>query len=195
MPGARCTRGLACNGDGRGAHEHKGEAESIRHSLRNGFTAYNVISPVGPGSLSPSLARNDPYWGCAIFASLTPASGRQDHTSLPYASVPFVKGISASTAPRPAFVTIASAPLVGTGCNLYSPVRASDKEKYLRFSELFRLTRFLSIRSELPRLRQPPSSEGGLRRVKRLRRVRPSGSFIDFAVILSSTYGPKLERP
>ena len=36
------------------AHEHTGSAESIRPSLRNGFTAYIVISPVGPGSLSPS---------------------------------------------------------------------------------------------------------------------------------------------
>jgi hypothetical protein len=73
MPGARCTRGLACNGDGRGAHEHTGEAESIRHSLRNGFTAYNVISPVSLALLPPS----------------TPTSGRQDHTTSPYASVPF----------------------------------------------------------------------------------------------------------
>ena len=32
---------------------------------------------------------------------------------------PLVKGTSASIAPRPAFVAIASAPLVGTGCNLY----------------------------------------------------------------------------
>ena len=29
-------------------------AENIRHSLRSGFTAYIVLSPVGPGSLSPS---------------------------------------------------------------------------------------------------------------------------------------------
>src|SRR5437763_17077076 len=41
----------------------------IRHSLRNGFTAYNVISPVSHVLLPPS----------------TPTSGRQDHTSLPYA--------------------------------------------------------------------------------------------------------------
>src|SRR4051794_12828962 len=27
------------------AHEHTGEAENIRHSLRNGFTAYNALSP------------------------------------------------------------------------------------------------------------------------------------------------------
>ena len=27
------------------AHEHTGSAETLRPSLRNGFTAYNVISP------------------------------------------------------------------------------------------------------------------------------------------------------
>jgi hypothetical protein len=27
------------------AHEHTGSAENIRHSLRNGFTAYIVLSP------------------------------------------------------------------------------------------------------------------------------------------------------
>jgi hypothetical protein len=28
------------------AHEHTGSAEAVRPSLRNGFTAYNVLSPV-----------------------------------------------------------------------------------------------------------------------------------------------------
>ena len=46
MPGARCTRGLVCNVQKKCAHEHTGSAESIRHSLRNGFTAYFVLSPV-----------------------------------------------------------------------------------------------------------------------------------------------------
>jgi len=46
MPDARCTRGLMRNVHKECAHEHTGEAENIRHSLRNGFTAYNVISPV-----------------------------------------------------------------------------------------------------------------------------------------------------
>src|ERR1700704_6108348 len=44
---------------------------------------------------------------------LTPASGRQDHTTSPSASAPFVKGAAASTASRPASVTIASAPPEG----------------------------------------------------------------------------------
>ena len=46
MPGARCTRGLVCKMCAkRCAHEHTGSAEALRHSLRNGFTAYAVLSP------------------------------------------------------------------------------------------------------------------------------------------------------
>src|SRR5207253_9749662 len=30
----------------KGAHEHTGSAEAVRHPLRNGFTAYFVLSPV-----------------------------------------------------------------------------------------------------------------------------------------------------
>ena len=46
-------------------------------------------------------------------ANLTPASGRQDHTTSPSVSAPFVKSASASTASRPAAVTIACRPSVG----------------------------------------------------------------------------------
>src|SRR5215212_1756274 len=45
-----------------------------------------------------------------LLTDLTPASGRHDHTTSPYASAPFVKGTSASTASRPALVTIAKCP-------------------------------------------------------------------------------------
>ena len=45
MPDARCTRDLMRDLPKKGAHEHTGAAENIRHSLRNVFTAYNVISP------------------------------------------------------------------------------------------------------------------------------------------------------
>jgi hypothetical protein len=65
-------------------------------------------------------------------ANLTPASGRQDHTTSPYAAIatrpravdrsqifrpalrsPCVQNAAASTASLPAFVTMANAPLVG----------------------------------------------------------------------------------
>jgi hypothetical protein len=40
---------------GKNAHEHTGSAEAIRPSLRNGFTAYIVLSPVSRALLPPSL--------------------------------------------------------------------------------------------------------------------------------------------
>jgi hypothetical protein len=45
-PGARCTRGLVCKMHIENAHEHTGSAEAVRPSLRDGFTAYSVLSPV-----------------------------------------------------------------------------------------------------------------------------------------------------
>jgi hypothetical protein len=58
------------------AHEHTGSAETLRPSLRNGFTAYNVISPEN-GSFASVIGGTPP-------ANLTPAPRRQDHTTSPY---------------------------------------------------------------------------------------------------------------
>src|SRR5207245_11066877 len=44
MPGACCTRGLVCKRWSKGAHEHTGTAGALRHSLRNGLTAYAALS-------------------------------------------------------------------------------------------------------------------------------------------------------
>src|SRR5438552_10950059 len=104
MPDARCTRDLVCNVHKEVRTRAYRAAENIRHSLRNGFTAYNVLSPVSHILLPPS----------------TPTMGRQDHTSLPYASAPLVEGTSTSTATRPSLVTTADAPLVGTGWRSYA---------------------------------------------------------------------------
>src|SRR6266702_5705834 len=57
-------------------------AESIRHSLRNGFTAYSALSPV-IGFLATVASE-------IKSADLTPAPRRQDHTSSPYAIRAFV---------------------------------------------------------------------------------------------------------
>ena len=86
----------------KGAHEHTGSAEAsdipcamalrlISRSPRRAGLVVTVISGIAS-------------------TNLTPASGRQDHTTSPYASVPFVKGTSASTASHPALVTIAKRP-------------------------------------------------------------------------------------
>jgi hypothetical protein len=52
--------------------------------------------------------------GNVISANLTPASGRQDHTTSPSALMPFVKGtIDVHRIPFPTSVTIASRPSLG----------------------------------------------------------------------------------
>src|SRR5690242_4233498 len=75
------------------AHEHTGTAGAARHSLRDGFTAYTVLSletnssclhrrriegSSKPGWVSQSLRRLDTSHGC------------QNHTALPSATAPFV---------------------------------------------------------------------------------------------------------
>jgi hypothetical protein len=45
MPDARCTRDLVCNVHKKVRTRAYRAAENIRHSLRNGFTAYIELSP------------------------------------------------------------------------------------------------------------------------------------------------------
>ena len=73
----------------------------------NGFNGFLRALPGEPGCLSPSPAQR-----VSVVAVLTPASGRQDHTTSPYASTPIrLFGATASTASRsPTFVTIAKRP-------------------------------------------------------------------------------------
>jgi hypothetical protein len=89
MPGACCTRGLVCNNAKKGAHEHTGTAGAHRHSLRNGLTAYGVLSLETNSSCLHRRQIDDrekPGRALAISAGLTPATGCQDHTLLPYAT-------------------------------------------------------------------------------------------------------------
>jgi hypothetical protein len=76
------------------AHEHTGSAESIRPSLRNGVTAYIALSPV-TGFLATVAPKKR-----ELLKDLTPAPGRQDHTTSPSASALFVKSASTSIAFR-----------------------------------------------------------------------------------------------
>jgi hypothetical protein len=66
------------------AHNSSGRAENVRHSLRNGFTAYSALSLVSGlfshhrfADLGVSAARPRSHLG----QSLIPASGDQDHTA------------------------------------------------------------------------------------------------------------------
>ena len=56
MPGVWCTRGLVCSEESTRVRNHR-YAETIRHSLHNGFTAY-TCSPQGPALLPLSPARS-----------------------------------------------------------------------------------------------------------------------------------------
>src|SRR5260370_18743225 len=64
------------------AHEHTGSSESIRPSLLNGFTAYSALPSVTGLFATVASQMNS--------RDLTPASGRQDHTSSPSASAALV---------------------------------------------------------------------------------------------------------
>jgi hypothetical protein len=103
MPDARCTRGLVCDVHKESAHEHTGSAESIRHSLRNGFTAYNALSPV----IGLSCHRRRRDTSRQLDASVE-ASGPHDFA----VRYPRVRLSRASRPPHPTarFVTIASRP-------------------------------------------------------------------------------------
>jgi hypothetical protein len=102
MPDARCVRSRACGVESTRVSHH-GHTGNTRHSPRNGFNGFLRALPGDRALLPPSPA--------ALAAGLTPASGRQDHTTSPSALALFVKSASASTASRSALMTLANAPL------------------------------------------------------------------------------------
>ena len=137
MPGARCTRSLVCKNEKTHERRHHRFTGSTRHSLRDGLTAYFVLSPV-TGLVCHRRSKDDdlsaPGWADLSPQNLTPASGRQDHTISPYALALFVRtpvnrsrekpalrsrcapNAAASIASRSTFVTTARPPLLeGTG--------------------------------------------------------------------------------
>src|ERR1700682_2774563 len=78
---ASCTRKCA--------HEHTGSAEAIRHSLRNGFTAYAALSPATNSSCHRHRRIKGfvaPGWADENLRRLDTSNGCQDHTVLPYAA-------------------------------------------------------------------------------------------------------------
>jgi hypothetical protein len=136
MPDARCTRGLVCKIVRRNAHEHTGSAEALRHSLRNGFTAYSALSPATNSFCHRHLRINgfaEPGWACKTSADLAPATGarttrlrrtpqrRSSGAPLDRSRTPDGAALrlrcapdaAASTASRPALMTIAKRPSSG----------------------------------------------------------------------------------
>src|SRR5439155_23864193 len=111
MPGARCTRGLVCQKCALWRTRAYRAAETLRHPLRNGFTAYIALSPVERACCHRHLRKHP--------TGLAPASRRQDHTTSPYALAfrparslaPDAKASITSRAPR--VVTIMIRPSCG----------------------------------------------------------------------------------
>src|SRR5450631_1221129 len=93
MPGARCTRGLVCNCSDR-THTSNNEYTGIaRHPRTQWFYGLCRALPGDRAFLPPSprgYVLSKPGWADATPQDLTPASGRQDHTILPYAKASLV---------------------------------------------------------------------------------------------------------
>ena len=139
-PGARCTRGLVCKSHKKCAHEHTGPAESIRPSLRNGFTAYAVISlatnsfvspsPADQGLPKPGRAGVSPQaWhqqrmpgphGFAVRFNIGRLRAADRSRAKPALPSRFMPDAAASTASHPASVTFAKRPLIGIGWDMYN---------------------------------------------------------------------------
>src|SRR5437763_11167921 len=91
-------------------HSHHGHTGLTRHSPRNGFNGFLRALPSDRAFLPLSSADRP--------ANLMPASGHQDHTTSPSASVPFVKSTNrVHRIPRSTSVTIAIRPSDEAGWN------------------------------------------------------------------------------
>jgi hypothetical protein len=86
MPGARGTRSPCAAKNAHGSHYRYSGTPGI--SLRNGFTAYALLSPATNSSCHRRrrIWLVEPGWADVTSADLTPATGCQDHTVLPYAT-------------------------------------------------------------------------------------------------------------
>ena len=94
MPGARCAA-AACAVVESTRVSHHGHTGNTRHSPRNGFNGFLRALPGDRAFLPPSSLRS------LLLKNLTPASGRQDHTTSPSASRHRRRRAAASIASQP----------------------------------------------------------------------------------------------
>src|SRR5260370_23255988 len=131
MPGARCARSLACKIKKAYEHSHHRFTGFTRHSLRNGFNGFLRALPgvriLGCHRHQRITVCQSPV-GVTRLRQFSTSNGCQDHTTSPSALASFVRvpefahGVdpalliplppdaAASTASRPASVTIANRP-------------------------------------------------------------------------------------
>ena len=105
-----------------------GHTGITRHSPRNGFNGFLRALPGDQAFLSPSPA--------LLLADLTPASGRQNHTTSPSASAPFVKGAARVHRIPPHVRDDRETPLRGTGPNRNIPVSTSPSSEIRKIRNL-----------------------------------------------------------
>jgi hypothetical protein len=104
------------------AHEHTGQRETLRPSLRNGFTAYFVLSPEN-GSFA-SVA-------CASYRKLNASTAAPEpHDFAVRVRRATSSAPSASTASHRTFVTIASAPQSGETGGVMRLIWVRTKAEY-----------------------------------------------------------------
>ena len=123
MPGAGRTHGPPATKNAGGSHHRQGQ--NIRHSLRDGFTAY-TCAPRSPGLLASVALRNHHP------QSLIPASGDQDATISPSVPPRFARVVSASIAS--CFVTsaaIGQAPLWSKQDAQREPYISEKRKRYI----------------------------------------------------------------
>src|SRR5256884_2867908 len=106
------------------AHERSHHGHTGNHPAFPAQWFYGFLRalPGDQACLTPSPA--------LLLADLTPASGRQNHTTSPSASAPFVKGTTASTASRPALVTCATPLSWGGTARISELICLGPKQKY-----------------------------------------------------------------
>ncbi len=108
---------------------HHGYTGSPGIPARDGVNGFLRALPGDRALLSPSSVDRS--------TNLTPASRRQNHTTSPSAFAPFVKGASASTASRPASVTIAIRPSVGRDGEIYTIDSGQPKSIFSEIQKYF----------------------------------------------------------
>jgi hypothetical protein len=87
MPGAGCTRSLACNGSKHTSVVTTGTPESPGIPARNGFTAYSALSPATNSSCHrhPRIKVLSARLGRLGLRELDTSNGCQNDTASPYA--------------------------------------------------------------------------------------------------------------
>jgi hypothetical protein len=125
MPGARCARSLACKM--KKAYERSHHGHTGNHPAFPAQWFYGLLRalPGDQACLTPSPA--------LLLADLTPTLGRRNDTTSPYASAPFVKGAAASTASRPALMTLRNAPLWDGTARISELIWVRWQAKFLKF--------------------------------------------------------------